>query len=51
MTDTRHDHRSIAREKAIAEGVKDVVPYALLMGALLLFPQGLGARRSAGSGA
>ena len=24
MTDTRHDHRSIAREKAIAEGVKDV---------------------------
>ena len=24
MTDTRHDHRSVAREKAIAEGVKDV---------------------------
>ena len=36
---------------ALPEGVKDVVPYALLMGALLLFPQGLGARRSAGSGA
>ncbi|HAF53925.1 MAG TPA: branched-chain amino acid ABC transporter permease, partial [Thauera sp.] len=30
----------------LPEGVKDVVPYALLMGALLLFPRGLGARRA-----
>ena len=31
---------------ALPEGVKDVVPYALLMRALLLFPQGLGTRRA-----
>jgi branched-chain amino acid transport system permease protein len=36
---------------ALPEGVKDVVPYALLMGALLLFPQGLGARRAGRSAA
>lgn len=36
---------------ALPEGVKDVVPYALLMAALLLFPQGLGARRGGRSGA
>lgn len=31
----------------LPEGVKDVVPYVLLLGALLLFPQGLGVRRRA----
>lgn len=31
----------------LPEGVKDVVPYALLMVALLLFPHGLGAGRAA----
>ena len=31
----------------LPEGVKDMVPYALLLLALLLFPQGLGAGRAA----
>ena len=34
----------------LPEGAKDVVPYVLLMAALLLFPQGLGGGRLGGSG-
>ncbi|MHB1372695.1 MAG: branched-chain amino acid ABC transporter permease [Thauera sp.] len=36
---------------ALPEGFKDVVPYALLMAALLLFPQGLGGARAGRGGA
>jgi len=34
----------------LPEGAKDVVPYVLLMAALLLFPQGLAAGRAGGGG-
>ena len=34
----------------LPEGTKDVVPYVLLMAALLLFPQGLSGGRLGGSG-
>ena len=34
----------------LPEGAKDVVPYVLLMAALLLFPQGLGGGRLGGGG-